>query len=76
MKKKDIIYTKKKTDNKNMCRLKLTDSVVANNYFLLLCFVIWLLSPDVFTVCLKQNKIIGSGRVFLGQEEYNGSSTH
>jgi hypothetical protein len=34
------------------------------------------LLPDVFAVCLRQNKIIGSGRVFLGQEEYNGSSTH
>ncbi len=55
------IYTQKKTDSKNMCRLKLTDSVVANNYFLLLCFVTWLLLLDVFAVCLKQNKIIGSG---------------
>jgi hypothetical protein len=41
-----------------MCRLKLTDSVVTNNYFLLLCFVTWLLVLDVFTVCLRQNKLL------------------
>ncbi len=57
----NTIYTPKKNDSKNMCRLKLTDSVVANNYFLLLCFVNWLLLLDVFAVCLRQNKIIGSG---------------
>jgi hypothetical protein len=52
-------YTPKKTDSKNMCRLKLTDSMVANNYFMLLCFVIWLLLlDDVFAVCLRQNKLL------------------
>ncbi len=52
-------YTQKKTDSKNMCRLKLTDSVVANNYFMLLCFVTWLLLlDDVFAVCLRQNKLL------------------
>jgi hypothetical protein len=52
------IYTKK-TDSKNMCRLKLTDSVVANNDFMLLCFVTWLLLlDDVFAVCLRQNELL------------------